>query len=484
MPSRFLLPLLLLVLTLVPGKARAQDAPAVLEQARGCDSVQVRYIVLTGNSITKRHIILRELGYDEGQTLAVQDTAALFRTGRNRVFNTRLFVTVAQNVIPLAAPQQGCPQPILIELQVKERWYIFPFPILELADRSINEWLYNHGADLRRINYGLRIEANNLRGRNETLKLIGQYGFTRKLEASYTIPYLSRRLKEGLYLEAQYVTNNQIAARSEGNKQFFIQNFHPVPLYERFRTGAEFSYRPLYWITHRIGADYTRAHISDTIAKAAPDFFLDARTRQEFFHLRYGFTYDRRDIRQYPLKGFYLSANVERFGLLPQDGVHLWSGNMEASQFTPLGGRWYLANGITFTASTPGRQPYAQARFLGFGQQFVRGYEKYVMESPVNGVLKNTLRYRLFAKTVHLESMPIRQFSTFPFAIYLKAFADGGYARNPLATPGNTRLLNTWLGGTGLGVDFVTYYDYVLRLEYSFNRQGENALYFHVAVEI
>ena len=141
-----------------------------------CDSIQVRYIVLTGNRITKRHIVLRELAYKEGDKLSIKDTADLFYTGRNRVFNTRLFVTVAQRIIPLQTVQMGCPLPVLVELELRERFYLFPFQILELADRSINEWIYNHGADVRRINYGIRIEANNLRGRNETLKLVGQWG--------------------------------------------------------------------------------------------------------------------------------------------------------------------------------------------------------------------------------------------------------------------------------------------------------------------
>ena len=468
------------------GCARAfgQDNPAALAPAPGCDSIEVRYIVLTGNRITKRHIVLRELAYKEGDKLSNQDTADLFYTGRNRVFNTRLFVTVTQRVIPLQTVQMGCPLPVLVELELRERFYLFPFPILELADRSINEWIYNHGADIRRINYGIRIEANNLRGRNETLKLVGQWGFTRKLELSYNFPYLSKRLKEGLALDASYATNRQIAAKSEGNKQFFIQNPAAGPLYERFRTGAEFSYRPLYWITHRVGVGYTWNSISDEVAKVAPDYFGDGRKTQKFFGARYSFTYDRRDIRQYPLKGFFGNLTAERFGLASNDDVGIWSATADVGQFTRLGGPWFLANGAVGTVSTPGRQPYSQARFLGFGQNFVRGYEKYVMESPVNLVVKNTLRYRLFQKVAHLRGMPLPQFSTIPIAIYLKGYADAGYARNPFPRPENTRLLNTTLVGYGMGVDFVTYYDYVLRFEYSFNRQGEHSLFFHVAVEI
>lgn len=459
-------------------------AQPLLPAPTTCDSLHIRYIVLVGNRITRKHIVLRELGYAEGQVVAIKDTGLLFAEGRNRVFNTRLFVTVQQNIIPWGPPQHGCPQPVLVELMLKERWYLFPFPILELADRSINEWIYNRGADPSRINYGVRVDAYNLRGRNETLKLIGQLGFTRKLEASYVFPYLSKRLKEGLALEAMYSSNRQAAIRSAGNKQFFQENPGMGPLFERFRAGAEFSLRPQFWQTHRLAAGYGWSALADSIAQQAPDFFLDGKSFQRFFYLRYNFTYDRRDIRQYPLKGFYFDFTAERFGLRPQDDVQFWSTSADLSYFKPLGGRWFGATGFSATASTPMRQPYAQIRILGFSQRFVRGYERYVMESPVNVVVKNTVRYKLFQRTYQLKGMPLHEFSTFPLSLYLKGFVDGGYARNAFPLPDNKRLLNTLLLGTGVGLDIVTYYDYVLRLEYSRNRQGEQGFFIHVAVEL
>jgi len=33
--------------------------------------------------------------------------------------------------------------------------------------------------------------------------------------------------------------------------------------------------------------------------------------------------------------------------------------------------------------------------------------------------------------------------------------------------------------GTGAGIDFITYYDKVLRLDYSFNALGERGLFIH-----
>ena len=46
-----------------------------------------------------------------------------------------------------------------VMVDVKERWYIFPLPIFELADRNFNEWWKTR--DFSRTNYGLSVVQNN-----------------------------------------------------------------------------------------------------------------------------------------------------------------------------------------------------------------------------------------------------------------------------------------------------------------------------------
>jgi hypothetical protein len=40
-------------------------------------------------------------------------------------------------------------------------------------------------------------------------------------------------------------------------------------------------------------------------------------------------------------------------------------------------------------------------------------------------------------------------------------------------------LANDLLVGYGLGIDLVTYYDWVIRFEYSFNKKGESGFFIH-----
>ena len=59
----------------------------------------------------------------------------------------------------------------------------------------------------------------------------------------------------------------------------------------------------------------------------------------------------------------------------------------------------------------------------------------------------------------------------------MKVFVDFGYmySKSELVYSQN----NTLLYGYGIGVDFVSYYDIVFRVEYSFNKQNEQNLFFH-----
>ena len=74
-----------------------------------------------------------------------------------------------------------------------------------------------------------------------------------------------------------------------------------------------------------------------------------------------------------------------------------------------------------------------------------------------------------------------RSHDRIPFRIYARLFGDAGYAYNKSNTiMFSNSLTNRVLGTYGLGVDVVTFYDFVLRLDYSFNQLGQNGLFLHI----
>lgn len=78
--------------------------------------------------------------------------------------------------------------------------------------------------------------------------------------------------------------------------------------------------------------------------------------------------------------------------------------------------------------------------------------------------------------------MPLKQFRKVPVAAYFKLFFDQGYVQNNLPessrTTVNSILSNRYIYSYGAGLDIVTYYDAVLRLEYSINSLKDPGLFF------
>ena len=53
-----------------------------------------------------------------------------------------------------------------VNIEVRERWYIFPVPFVKTVDRSFGEWVKDQDMDMNRVNYGIRIRHYNATGRN------------------------------------------------------------------------------------------------------------------------------------------------------------------------------------------------------------------------------------------------------------------------------------------------------------------------------
>src|SRR5690606_10852966 len=97
---------------------------------------------------------------------------------------------------------------------------------------------------------------------------------------------------------------------------------------------------------------------------------------------------------------------------------------------------------------------------LGYGRDYIRGYELYVIEGQHYLINKVNLKKRLFAGSTSIEKLlPLDQFKIIPFAVYIKAFFDSGAVSNSRYHPENTLLTNEYIYGGGIGLDIVTFYD-------------------------
>jgi hypothetical protein len=104
-----------------------------------------------------------------------------------------------------------------------------------------------------------------------------------------------------------------------------------------------------------------------------------------------------------------------------------------------------------------------------------------VIDGKHFGIIRSNLKFALVPERMHkIGFIPTPKFGRIHYALYLTAFADAGYVWQPQWIGQHNNILpRTLLAGTGLGVDLVTYYDKVVRIEYAVNRSGKSAIFIH-----
>ncbi len=449
----------------------------------GALMVVVRSVSLRGNVRTRDRIIGREMVLHPGDTIRRADLAQKLAWDQRKIWNTNLFISAEV----VAAEDSTAParyRPLDLTVTMKERWFLFVIPLVELADRNLNEWWYDRGRDLRRVNYGLQLSWRNLTGRNDRLSGVVQAGFTTRYVLTYNRPYIDRAQRMGANVDFFYATNREIAYRPFLDKWLFIRPDGLTTLRTRLTGSLALTRRDGFYHFHELEARYTVNTIADTVARLNPDYFLDGRTRQRFATLTYQYRYDRRDNVAYALRGTLLTASLAHAGWLPNADLTQTDLLLGGSRYWPLGKRFFAANTVRFRQVWANRQPYFSTRGLGVGADVVRGYELFVIEGNRYAVFRNNIRFQLFDVKKELRWVPVRQFNTLPIAAYLSLIADAGYINSTIAEKYQSQLANRWLYGAGLSLDVVTYYNLVFKVSSVINAQRQVGFFLNIQREL
>lgn len=433
----------------------------------------VRSIKVDGNAKTKEFVIRRELTFQEGDSIPSAKIMAVLEKSRMNIFNTKLFNNVTVNIKNWEGDSLD------IEIMVVERWYIIPLPIFKLADRNLNEWWRDRGRSLNRIQYGATLQWDNFRGRNERIRITGSLGFYQILDVYYKMPRIFNSPKLGVILYANVSRAKRLPYTTQKDKLLFHYNDDFVRRQIEF--GPRFLIRnKIHWSEY-VEIKYGNRVIGDTVAKLNPDYFLNNVTTLNYVQIAFGVEADFRNVRAYPTKGWYAKADFVNYGVGLQKKIDLSTLNVSVSKYFTLDKKekHVTAHMVKGQLSVPNKQPYNFQKGLGYLQDFVRGYEYYVIDGQRYFLYKNEYKYRLM-------SFRMKQFKPFsksfmgniPFAVYGKVYFDGGYVWDNYFIRGNN-LRNQWIYGWGAGIDIITYNDRILRIEYSFNKMLQNGLYLH-----
>ncbi|MCA0397109.1 MAG: hypothetical protein LCH51_06870 [Bacteroidetes bacterium] len=435
---------------------------------------QIGEILITGNKKTKDFIIKRELPFAAGDSVRLDELVEKFKVGRQQLVNTRLFNDV---VISLKSFRGYT---IDIQIDVKERWYIFPIPYFKPVDRNLQTWA-DKGYSLSRINLGAKFTYYNTTGRNDRLRLWLITGYSRALQLSYDQPFAfsDKSLKHGYGINFNYNAQKEVNPMTVGNKQFFLRA-DSIPHANKFleevnSASLSYSYRPHLRTRHVVRLGFTTVRIDSAVWHANPSYLtVNQKLKSVYPEISYSVSYINTDYAPYPLRGKMGDLTISRMGFGQDLGV--WALTARGSQSWDLHKKFSYTLQANGTIKLPFDQPYTQHRIFGYGDFYLRGMEKYVVDGVAALLVRSTLRREFANFTIGL---PVRSRShdRIPFRIYGKTYGDAGYSYNK-NYPDNS-LVNRMLYTAGAGVDIVTLYDVVMRFEYSFNMLGQQGLFFH-----
>ena len=435
---------------------------------------QINNIHFEGNNRTENFIILNELDFKIGDSLDITKIDILFSKNSARLKGTGLFIDAFFNLENIDTDSYK----LDIKCKVVEAWYLYPYFIFELVDRNFNEWIYEHNASLHRINFGVDIQHKNLTGNKDILDLKLQVGLISKLELTYIRPYLHKNTRFGFNFNILKKSSTEIAYKTVNNKleRYFTEG---RPLLEQFRVSTGIMFRSDINNNHILNIYYHYNSIDSIVLNTLNFNFLSESLKQKYFTISYNYSFDKRDFKIYPHKGYLILLELSKSGLGLLDHVNLLTLRTKFEKYFKFSDNIFSTYNLESKTSLIKKEiAYINNRALGYDETFLRGYELYVIDGEDFIMLKTSQKINLMQGQLDISKwMKINQFKSIPYEFYLSLNFDCGYVNN------NTNFVlnnftNRFLFGYGPSLDILIYHN-LFQISYSLNHTGKGGIYFH-----
>lgn len=434
------------------------------------DTVTIVDIFLRGHKRTRDGVVFREMTFSKGARIAQENLEEEIALSYAALMNTALFASVdISHSDSLLGPGN-----IQVFIDIRETWYIYPVPVFSLADRNFNVWWRDQNHSLDRVNIGAKLAYYNFTGRRDRFKIGYTTGYTRKYEAGYRLPYLNKAKNIGIDLGYGFSQRREQNYQTFANQQEFFEDEEQF-VFKGTSIDLSLNYRKRLYVTHTFRTGYRSTEIADTIAILNPDFFDEGSNSQKYYKLEYSFQSDRRDVRNYPWKGHFVSASISKDGLGITGERNALTAGLSVRKFWPIGEKLSFNVGLAGKYSLiRTRQPFLENRAIGFGSNGLVGYQFYVVDGLDMAIWRFGVRRQLFKTDFDLGKLVfIDAFRYIPVRVLLAFQFNQGIANAPFVGESN-ELNNTLLTGASFGLDVVLFYDMVGSLQYNRNHLGES----------
>ena len=436
-------------------------------------TITIDSIIITGNKKTKAKIIIRQLAFKTADQIAIADTSKVIEQSTNYLLNTSLFIKVNISFKKHSVADNS----FVALVEVSERWYLFPTPYFNIADRNFNTWWRQYNFNLKRVDFGAQLKHFNLTGRNDVLELVAYGGFSGNLKVEYRMPQLGKKQIYGFETEVKYKRHRTTLINSINNQQLFyptnIPNVFEEPTLQEFSAGVTLSRQKNVRFKQHLGIRYEKNQISKQVQQLenTPDFFPNNTLKVQYFTIFANIEIDYRNRSAYATTGWHHKTQLIQNGLGFLSVAQQTKVTANTSYYYSFNQRISTLNSLKFQLSHQHQANYYLTEALGYSSNDVRGYEQFIIDGQHFVLQRNALRYQLFNFIVKPPLLhKIEQIQKVPVSILPKVYFEYGkvwdkhfFYQNPLT--------NQWLFGYGVGIDVVTFYDLVASVEYSINKE-------------
>jgi hypothetical protein len=336
---------------------------------------------------------------------------------------------------------------------------------------------------------GIFTSHNNLWGLGHQASFMGYLGSSQGAGLGYYIPWVGQGQKLGLLLGARYRNSTVVEYGSLDNERQLIFDEGSMKDYVFVAT---LTARPGLYNYSNVILSANHVEISDSLnrltqVESVAPYLPEGEQSVDYLNLYIEYKYDSRNSHAYPLKGNYFKGFVNKIGMgiLSHDVDYFYYG-VDMHFYQTLSDRWYTAEMFKFVTSSSENIPYHFKQNLTSRIDFIRGYDYYALRGDEMYYFRSNLKYNVIKPNVmkaRNEKHKDGKFRNLPYAFYLNFIADVAYMKDNFYgeyNPYNNKALYSW----GLGLDFVTYYDMVLRFEYVFTNINSHGFFFGFGMPI
>ncbi|RYD88206.1 MAG: hypothetical protein EOP50_19465, partial [Sphingobacteriales bacterium] len=212
---------------------------------------------IAGNKHTRDMIVLRELPFEQGEQYTLADLMERCQDARSRLLNTGLFLDVVVGL------KRGEGDEAVIQVNVKERWYFVPMPVLDVVGKTYQQW-FQEGMPTSYLRYGVNIKHKNLTGLNDKLSVNLLNGYQKELSLVYEGLPLDYRLRWTASLAFQMGQQRDVQYATEYNKPKALHADNQF-LYSYTRLSASVSFRPAIKTRHSFSFAWNDESFRDTV---------------------------------------------------------------------------------------------------------------------------------------------------------------------------------------------------------------------------